>query len=71
MAQYNTWHTGLRMMRSYITICVHRNIILRGKGKRGEKYMTYPYYILYSSCMCMTEHKPSTLLCRHVGLYDV
>ena len=27
---------------SYITICVHRNIMWRGKRKRGEKYMIYP-----------------------------
>ena len=47
------WHLAHRpeLKLSYITICVHRNIMWRGKGKRGENYMTYPYYTLYTSCM--------------------
>ena len=39
------WHLAHRpeLKLSYITICVHR--------KRGENYMTYPYYTLYTPCM--------------------
>ena len=37
-------HEDDELKLSYIIIGVHRNIMWRGKGKRGENYMTYPYY---------------------------
>ena len=77
------WHLAHRpeLKLSYITICVHRNIMWRGKGKRGENYMTYPYYTLavyimhvqtqaiYIIMTCWSDH--ADMMCKiHIATLD-